>query len=139
MKKLLMISILALVAAPAFAAGESVSGDAKVSFTAPTTDTNGAALTGANSLVKFQLFASNATIPDGSSLAPVVDNVSPAATSISYTFTAPNGSTQFFRVKACSTVCSLFSGQVSKQIAVSVPNAPTGVNVTVTVTVSTGP
>lgn len=111
---------------------------ATVSFTPPTMDTLGVPLTGANALVKHQLFVSSSAIP-ATATVPTIDNISPSATSIQWTGTVPNGSTQVFGLRSCNSQCSALSAQVSKLVTVSVPNVPTGVSVTVTVTVNVGP
>lgn len=135
-KYLILLALFFVSAADAQTA--AVTAVSPVTFTPPTTDTLGAPLTGASALIKSQLFVGTATIPD-TAVTPTVDNISPSATSVTYTTTVPNGSTLFFRLRSCNAICSALSAQVSKPIAVSVPNAPTGVGVTVTVTVNVSP
>lgn len=94
-------------------------------------------LTGADALTKVQVFSSQSAIADTSTLTPVAE-LPPTATSYQYTATVPNGSTLYFRVKNCNAICGPFSNEVSKAVRIIVPGLPTGVQVTVTVTLTTG-
>jgi len=108
-----------------------VTATASMSWTLPTTDTLGGQLAGTNALKKVQVFISPNSIPDAGAT-PTLE-LGPAATTYQYQGVVPNGSTLYFRVAACNDVCSSLSAQATKAFIVSVPNAPTGLQVTVTV------
>lgn len=117
-----------------------VQASAALSWTLPTTGCVGSTctspLTGADALTKLQVFVAQSAIADTSTADPVAEL---AANAVSYAYTAsvPNGATLYFRVKACNASgCSPFSAQVSKAVRIIVPNVPTGVAVTVTVTIT---
>lgn len=131
------ITVLALFARHADAQTQpQVQAQAALSWTMPTTDTLGNPLTGANALQRVWVFASTSPITEANLGAPAAD-LPGTATSYQYTATVPNGSTLHFRLKACNAQCSALSNQATKQVAVSIPNVPTGVSVTVTVTIVT--
>lgn len=110
---------------------------AAVNWTLPTLATDGSALTGPQALTKLQLFVAPATIPINVGGSPTVE-LPPAATSHAYSTTAPNGSTLFFRLRACNAGgCSALSNEATKTIQVAVPGVPTGVGVTVTIVIAT--
>lgn len=112
---------------------------AVVSWTLPTMTADGSPLTGGNALTAVQVFASSTAIADGSTVQPTA-TLAPTAATWTYTTTAPNGSTLYFRAKACNVGgCSPFSNQATKAVTVSVPGAPAGVAVTVSVVVNIAP
>jgi hypothetical protein len=114
-----------------------VPASAVLSWTLPTTALDGTVLTGPQALSEVQVFAATSAIPNASLTQPVA-KLPGTATTYTYTTTAPNGSSLFFRVKACNVGgCSDFSNEAVKRITVSVPGAPSGVAVTVTVVVQT--
>ena len=112
-----------------------VPAQAAVTWTLPTVATDGTPLTGSQAITKVQGFASIAPIPDATS-APTAE-IDGAPTKWQYTTTAPNGSTLYFRVRACNIGgCAALSNQATKVIKVEVPGVATGVQVTILVTVS---
>lgn len=115
-------------------AAENVSSTSVVSWNAPTTNTDGSALT---NLKEHQLFVAQAAIPDSVSVAPTA-KIAAGTNTFSYQATVANGATLFFRVRACNTadVCSALSAEITKKVSVLIPSVPSGVNVTVTVTIS---
>jgi hypothetical protein len=124
---------------PAQAADVQVRAD--FSWALPTTGIKGTAtvpLTGADALTKLQIWVKTSPIPDTESSAPTAE-LGPTATSFTYTTTVPNGTMLYGRLKGCVVACGALSVQASKAIAVLIPSVPTGVAVTVTVTVSTSP
>lgn len=112
-----------------------VTASAQVTWTLPTLTTDGKPLTGADALTKLQVFASPATIPDSTSATPTAE-LGPTATSYAYTTIVPNGTTLYFRLRACIQQCGALSNEASKLIRVAIPGVATGVSVTVTVTVN---
>jgi hypothetical protein len=95
-------------------------------------------LTGADALTKVQVFAAIAPISATTTATPTAE-LPPTATAFTYTVSVTNGSTLYFRVRDCSQVCGEFGDQVTKLVQVIVPGKPTGVTVTVSVTVSVVP
>lgn len=131
---LTIVGLLAFLATVQTAQAQTVTAEANVTWTLPTTDTLGDPLTGANALTKVQLYVSTSPITDETTLPPI--ELPPGATTYTYEQSVPNGSTLYFRVRACNAMCSALSEdtpQSRKQIRVSVPNVPTGVTVTVRV------
>lgn len=112
-----------------------VPASAVLSWTPPTLAENGSALTGAQAITANEIFASGSAIPDNIGSQPQ-GRVEGTVRNFTYTTTAPNNSTLYFRVRSCNLGgCSGLSAQIGKPIAVSVPGVPTGVAVTVTVVV----
>jgi len=132
-----VIAILAAVLACVgirLAEAQTVTAEANISWTLPTTDTLGQPLTGDRALRKVQLYVSTSPITDDTTVTPI--DLPPGATTYTYEQSVPNGSTLYFRVRACNAMCSALSEdtpQSRKQIRVSVPNVPTGVTVTLKV------
>lgn len=115
---------------------QNISAEARLSWVLPTTATDGTPLTGANALTKLQVFAATAPIADTSAAAPTAE-LSGTATTWTYTTTVPNGSTLYFRVKACNAAaCGPFSNEANKLVKIVIPGAATGLTVTVTVVIS---
>lgn len=135
-----VIAILAAVLACVgirLAVAQTVTAEANVTWTLPTTDTLGQPLTGDRALTKVQLYVSTSPIADDTTVTPI--ELPPGATTYTYEQSVPNGSTLYFRVRACNAMCSALSEdtpQSRKQIRVSVPNVPTGVTVTLKVNLS---
>lgn len=110
-----------------------------ITWVNPTTDANGQALSVANgnALTKLQVFVSSAPITDTSTAAPFAELTVSGTAAASYTYTAAAGSTVYARIRACNAnACSVFSNQGSKLVPFppAAPNAPTGVQITITVT-----
>lgn len=127
---LLFLALFAALPAQAQTPPEVVA-EADLSWTLPTTDTLGAPLTGENALQKVQVYASTSPIGNDTTLPPI--ELPAAAQTFEYTGSVANGSTLYFRVRACNAVCSALSSEATKEVRVSVPNVPTGVTVTVRV------
>jgi hypothetical protein len=93
---------------------------AKVSWTAPTQDTNNKPLTGPTAIVKYQVFHDTKPITASTTIQPV----EVTAPTTSHTFTLAGGESgqlYYFRVKAChSTLCSAFSSEATKFIAADI-------------------
>lgn len=123
---------MALLASPSHA--QTVTAEADVTWTLPTHDTLGGPLTGENALQRVELYVSTSPIADDTTITPI--DLPPGATTYTYEQLVPNGSTLYFRARACNTMCSALSDdtpQSRKEIRVSVPNVPTGVTVTLRV------
>lgn len=130
---MLQALLLPLFGSLAFGQDAGVAAQANVTWKLPTTAFDGTALT--SPVTKIQVWASTSSIPDNAPT-PTLE-IPSAATSWKYTTTVPNGSTLYFRVKACNIGgCSDLSAQTSKAVTVLVPGVPTGIAVTVTVTVT---
>jgi hypothetical protein len=129
-----VIAILAAVLACIgirLAEAQTVTAEANISWTLPTTDTLGQPLTGESALRQVKLYVSTSPITDETTLQPI--ELPPVAQSFAYESEVPNGSTLYVRVRACNSLCSAMSEQVTKEIRVSVPSIPTGVTVTLRV------
>lgn len=112
---------------------------ALLSWNLPTATTAGEPLTGGNALTAVQVFASATAIADGSTVQPTA-TLAATATQWTYSTTEPNGSTLYFRVKACNVGgCSGFSPQATKAVRVNLPGAPDGVTVAVSVVITVQP
>src|SRR5690606_32591165 len=128
---LAIVGLLAFLAMVQTANAQTVTAEADVSWTLPTTDTLGGPLTGSNALTKVQLYVSTSPIADDTTMTPI--ELAPGATTYTYEQAVPNGSTLYFRLRACNQTCSGLSEDTPesrKEIRVSVPNVPTGVTVT---------
>lgn len=127
-----LLIIAAAVVAMLFSSvadAQIVEAEATVKWTLPTHDTLGQPLEGENALQKVQLYIALAPIPDDPvTLVPI--ELPPVAESFAYENEVPNGSTLYFRLKACNDICSDMSEEAIKPVRVSVPNVPTGVTVT---------
>lgn len=135
MKYLAALLVFALTIATVAEGAETVAGSANVSWTPPTTNTDGSPLT---DLKEHKLYIDTAPITDATTVTPI--HVPVGTSTYTYKATVANGATLYFRLKACnaSDVCSVLSPETTKRILVLVPGVPTGVQVTVTVTVTTG-
>lgn len=134
MKKLLFLLLLLLV--PMLAPAQTVPGQATLTWTLPTTSTDGVPLTGANALTGVEVHWSTTAIADTDlTRAPQV-TLTGTSTTTTQTIQVTNGSTLFFRVRAVrGTEKSGFSNQASKTIQLStVPNTPTSLTVTIVIT-----
>lgn len=130
-----LLPIVLFVLAPIVGA-QQVPAEAAVSWVLPSAAADGSPLTGGQSLTKLQVWAATAPIPDNAGGSPTAE-LGASATQWKFTTTAPNGGTLYFRLKACNAGgCGAFSQQASKTVQVNVPGVPTGVQVTVTVTVT---
>jgi hypothetical protein len=135
------VLLCALMAPLARSQAANVDAQVRVGWTLPTVGQPGnVPLTGADALTKNQLWLRTAPIADTDATAPTVE-LAAGATSYTTTLTIPNGSTIYARLKSCTAKgCSTaFSVQDSRQVMVVLPNAPSGVAITVTVTISTQP
>lgn len=132
----LLASLIASVSV-AQAAAPTVSASLAVTWTAPTTGSNGTIpLTGANAITSYEVFASTAPLTAVPSSAPLA-TVAPGATTASGTLTVASGSTLYVYVVACdSTGCSGLSPAATKTVPYpnTVPDVPTTVTVTITIT-----
>lgn len=135
MKYLAALLVFALTIAPVAEGAETVAGSASVSWTPPTTNTDGSPLT---DLKEHKLYIDTAPITDATTVTPI--RVPVGTSTYTYKASIPNGSTLYFRLKACNAadVCSVFTPEVQKRVLILVPGVPTGVQVTVTVTITTG-
>lgn len=131
---LILLSGLFVLVADAQAV-ETVAATANVSWTPPTTNTDGSPLT---DLKEHKLYVDTVPITDATTGAPI--RVPVGTSTYTYKASIPNGSTLYFRLKACNAadVCSVFTPEVQKRVLILVPGVPTGVQVTVTVTITTG-
>lgn len=130
------LTVLALAIAQR-AEAQTVTAEATVTWELPTTDTLGGPLTGANALTKVQLYVSTSPITENTTITPI--DLPPVAQSFAYEQDVPNGSTLYFRLRACIEICGPLSeatAQSQKEVRVSVPNVPTGVTVTLRVNLS---
>lgn len=128
---LTIVALLGFLAVVNTAQAQTVTAEANVSWTLPTTDTLGGPLTGESALQRVELYVSTSPIADDTTMTPI--ELAPGATTYAYEQAVPNGSTLYFRLRACNARCSGFSSEASKEIRVSVPNVPTGVTVTLRV------
>jgi hypothetical protein len=129
----LLIGMLFL-AVGAFA--QTVPGSAVLTWTNPTTSTDGLPLTGANALTGIEVHWATAPIADADlTRAPQLTLGGTVATT-TQTIQVANGSTLYFRLRAVrGTDKSAYSAQVSKAIVLStVPGMPTGVTLSLTIT-----
>lgn len=129
-----VIAILAAVLSCTWmrlAEAQTVTAEANIAWTLPTHDTLGHPLSADNALKQVKLYVSTSPITDETTL-PAID-LPPVAQSFAYESAVPNGSTLYVRVRACNSLCSAMSEQVTKEIRVSVPGIPTGVTVTLQV------
>lgn len=134
---LTIVALLGFLAAVNTAQAQTVTAEAVVSWTLPTTDTLGAPLTGENALQRVELYVSTSPIADDTTITPI--ELPPGATTYTYEQAVPNGSTLYFRARACNAVCSELSADTPQsrvQVRVSVPNVPTDVTVTLRVNLS---
>lgn len=137
--KLFVMALLALIAAPLQA--QTVSVSSTVTWTPPTTDSNGVPLNSAgdpNVITGYKIYASGVAL----TAAPATASATAAAsaTSATFTFPAAAGSTVYYYVTACdSTGCSPLSAAATKVAAIpgTIPNSPTAVTVSVTTTTVT--
>ena len=107
---------------------------ATLNWTAPTTATDGSALTGSQAITSYQVWVSTATIPSTTTTTPTA-TITGTATTTTQTITASPGATIFARVKACNAAgCSDFSTEATKVLPLTVPNPPTNLTVTITIT-----
>lgn len=129
----LLVGLFALMANAQ--AAETVAASANVSWTPPTTNTDGSPLT---DLKEHKLYVDTSPITDATTVAPI--RVPVGTATYTYKATVANGATLYFRLKACNAVdvCSVFTPEVQKRVLILVPGVPTGVQVTVTVTITTG-
>jgi len=132
-----LVALLALFSMAAYAQSADVQAVANFKFILPVKCAFpvGAAIAQCP-ITKVQAFAATSPIADNSTMAPTKE-LGPTETSWTLTTTVPNGSTIYGRFKACAGACSAFSAQAQKSVLITVPDVPTGVEVTVTVTFTT--
>ena len=129
-----IVALLGFLAAVNTAQAQTVTAEADVQWTLPTTDTLGDPLTGENALQRILLYVSTSPITEDTEITPI--ELPPGATNHAYEQAVPNGSTLYFRLRACNAMCSALTEDTPesrKEIRVSVPNVPTGVTVTLRV------
>lgn len=134
------IALLLIGVTSGIVQAQTVAAEAKISWKLPTALVGGGALTGDNALTRIHVFADTKPIPDSATV-PTISLV-PTATNYTWKATVPNGSTLYVRARACiktapNESCSVLTPQVTRAITISIPEAPTDVKVTVTVTLST--
>lgn len=137
----IFVVLVALLVPCGFVAAQStpVPASASLSWTLPTTALDDSPLTGPQALTKVQIFASSSPIADAFIGQPVAE-IAGDATRYAHTATVPNGSTLYFRVKACNVAgCSPMSQQASKVIQVAAPGSPGNVTVTITLVIQQTP
>lgn len=106
---------------------------ATINWSAPSTATDGTALSGAQALTSYQVWLSTSSIP-ATTTAPATATITGTATTTTQTLTASPGQTIYARVKACNAAgCSDFSAEASKVLPVTTPNPPTNVTVTISI------
>ncbi len=106
---------------------------ATINWSAPSTASDGSALTGAQALTSYQVWLSTSSIST-TTTAPATVTITGTATTTTQTITASPGQTIYARVKACNAAgCSDFSAEASKALPVSAPGVPTSVTVTIQV------
>ena len=117
----------ALVTTPfAFAAGPTVSQTVHVSFTPPTTTTDGSAISGALTYNVYGATSATGTwakVDSGATASPV-------------SFTAPAGDTCFAVTAVEQDNGSPVESAPSPATCLTIPGAPTGVTVTVSITIT---
>jgi hypothetical protein len=124
--------LFALLVAPLHA--QTVDAKANLTWALPTQYTDGKAIP-AGAITTVQVWAKTTPIADTDTSPTVV--LPGAPTSHVWTGQVPNGATLYFRHKVCTaTACSAFGPQASKGVKVDIPAVPSGITVTVTVTVS---
>lgn len=127
MKKLLLALIALLVPALTSAA------TATINWSAPTTATDGTALTGQQAITSYQVWVSTLSIPSTTTGNPTA-TITGSATTTTQTIAANPGATIYARVKACNAAgCSDFSAEASKVLPITTPNPPTNITVTIQV------
>ncbi len=112
-------------------AQDSVTVEVDLEWTLPTEDTLGQPLTGERALQKVQVYGDTAPIPDDATT-PIVE-LPPAATTYEWEGEVANGSTLYFRLRACNDLCSAMSNEAFREVRISVPDVPTGITITVRV------
>lgn len=113
--------------------GMAGAADVNLSWTLPTTASNGSPLTGVQALTSVQVFLATSTIGNASTMLPTA-TLTASSTTTTQTITANVGQTLFARIKACNSVgCSSFSGEVSKVVPGAVPGIPTQVTIEITI------
>jgi hypothetical protein len=141
MKRISMVAALALLTLSGIAAAQTapvrVNATAKLTWSAPTTGTDGTPLTGDNAITGYQVFEQTSPIGDAAVILPfaTVDGKTLTAT---WTGSPQLGATIYFRVKAINASGpSAFSPQasfVAPTAPPATPGAPATVNVSVTIT-----
>src|SRR5690554_2931746 len=81
-------ALLGFVAAVQTAQAQTVTAEANVSWTLPTTDTLGQPLTGDRALTRVQLYVSTSPIADDTTVTPI--ELPPGATTYAYEQAVPN-------------------------------------------------
>lgn len=139
--KLLRLFVMTLAAAaaavvPAVAQTVNVPATLRVSWLLPTTTDSGLPLTGSLALTGLEVYISTSPIANDTSAAPTLV-LGGSATTTTQTLTVPNGSTVYVRVRAVRNAeKSPLSAQATAPVNVSTqPNAPTSVEVQLTITV----
>ncbi len=79
----------------------------------------------------MQVYGDTAPIPPDATN-PIVE-LPPAATTYEWEGEVVNGSTLYFRLRACNELCSAMSNEAFREIRISVPNVPTGITINVRV------
>jgi hypothetical protein len=126
--------LLAALAVSAQAA--DVPASATTSWVAPTTAVDGSALTGAQAVTGYKVYADIVAVPDVPTASPVV-TVDGATQTALVTLTVANNATLHIRVAACNVGgCGALSPEATKVVSVPVPGVPTQVTIAITIKTS---
>lgn len=132
MKRLIASCLVALLAVGAVASAQTaVSAQLAVSWTAPTVDANGAALTTLTAVNGYKLWVDTAAIPDAPTAMPTASVG--AVTSTTATVSATVGATLHVRVQACNQFgCGALAQEQTILVQGAAPGVPTSVKLTIT-------
>lgn len=132
-RRLSIIIVLLVLAgfAGAAMAQDHVTVEVDLEWVLPTTDTLGEPLTGINALQKVQVYGDTQPIP-ADATQPIIE-LPPAATTYEWEGEVANGSTLYFRLRACNDLCSAMSNEAFREVRISVPDVPTGITIQVRV------
>ena len=132
-----VLALCAFLASPAQAQTATVSADATLSWTLPTTDTGGNALTGSLAITKVRVYLSTSTISPtspGTPTAELLAGTGGAPVSTTQTITVANGGTLYARVAVCNAAgCGALTNEVTKVVTVPAPGVATNVTITITI------
>lgn len=130
--------LIALLLAAGFGTAQAanVPASATANWVAPTTAVDGSALTGAQAVTSYKVYADVAAIPDAPTAQPVATVDGSTVTAL-VTLTVANNATLHLRVAACNVGgCGALSGEATKVVTVPVPGVPTQVTIAVTIQTS---
>jgi hypothetical protein len=134
---LLALAVAASVTSAQAATATTVQASANVTWTPPTTDSNGVALSAAEAITSYAVYANTSPLTAVPTTAPLATVTAPS-TSVSGSAPAPVGATLYVYVVACNAIgCGGLSVAGTK--VVSQVNAPPGVPTNVTITLTIAP